>query len=267
MSPTSAHSAYRRLEAAHSAAATIGNGALHSGDLKALTSSTEELKRTTAEFREALKREQVEIPGKGRLIRAEYEVLLQLARENELDPRTILNGICRIDEGRIRCLDVFDSGLSSITALARLTDLRELSLERNQVEDLASLTNLRKLRKLSLASTLPGDLRPLANLTGLEQLFLSFSHLDDISPLANLTTLTELFLANNQIADITPLGGLRTLTRLDLDNNLVRDIGPLANLTGLRDLRLRNNPISSSDFKAVLAILKANGGYIAWTST
>ena len=173
----SAHNAYRELEAAHAAAGKVVEKALQSGDLRALRSSTEQLKRTTAEFREALERDVVEVPGKGRLFRAEHEALQQLARENRIDFGQVLNGLGKTEGGRVRGLGLFNLELTSVTPLAKLTGLRRLHLPNNKLTDIT----------------------PLAKLTGLTRLLLNNNQLTDITPLAKLTGLMDLGISDNQL--------------------------------------------------------------------
>jgi Leucine-rich repeat (LRR) protein len=203
MIPTPDSDAYRQIEAAHAAAVQCMKEAQLPGDLNALRSSTEELKRTTAEFRKALEHELTEIPGKGRLIRAEHQVLQQLARENQVDSCWVLDGIDRIEGGRVRELNLAARGLTSITALVRLTGLTRLDLRSNQLTEITSLEKL----------------------TGLTKLDLAFNHLDNITPLPNLTGLTELALTGNHLEDITPLAKHTTLRRLELYCNPLTNPG------------------------------------------
>jgi Leucine-rich repeat (LRR) protein len=237
MTPTIAHNAYRKLEAAHAAAGEVVAEALESGNLKALTSSTELLRRTTAEFREALERDLVEVPGKGRLLRAEYEALQQLARENQIDFSKVLNGIGKIEGGRVRGLALSSLGLTSVTALAKLTGLTGLYLNNNQLTDITPLVKLSGLTELYLSGNQLTDITPLAKLTGLKVLWLNYNNLTDITALAKLTGLTEIGLSNNQLTDTTPL---RTLT-------------------GLRSLGISNNWLITPANDAVLTALKAKG--------
>jgi hypothetical protein len=177
MTPTTAHNAYRKLEAAHVAAGKVVEKALKAGDLKELMSLTHELRCTTAEFREALERDLVDVPGKGRLMRAEYEALEQLAHENQIDFSQVLNGLGKTEGGRVRGLGLFNLELTSVTPLAKLTGLRRLHLPNNKLTDIT----------------------PLAKLTGLTRLLLNNNQLTDITPLAKLTGLMDLGISDNQL--------------------------------------------------------------------
>jgi hypothetical protein len=186
MTPTTAHNAYHELEAARAAAGKIVERAIRSGNLNALKCATEDLKRITTEFREALERELVGVPGKGRLMRAEHEALHQLARENRIDFSKVLCGIVKIEGGRVRDLVLSSLELTSVTALEKLTGLTRLDLSNNKLTDIAPLAKLTGLRVLSLFCNQLTNITPLANLTGLTVLHLSHNMLTDINPLATL---------------------------------------------------------------------------------
>jgi hypothetical protein len=241
MTFTSAHT-YRKLEAAAAAAGTAHEKALQSGDLRALTSSTEVLRRTTAEFRKALAHDLIEVPGKGRLLRAEHGAIQEFARENQIDVTVVFSGIKKIEGGRVRNLNLGERNLTSIRALARLTGLMELYLPVNELTDITPLAGLRSLTWLDL----------------------SLNKLTDLTPLATLSGVTELDLACNRLTDITPLANLTRLTFLSLANNELTNISPLANLTELKRLNLIGSPLASPYHAPVLAALEARRCQI-WT--
>jgi Leucine-rich repeat (LRR) protein len=178
MTFASAHP-YRKLHAAYAAATTAAEAALQSGDLNTLTSNTEILKRTTAEFRGALARDLIEIPGKGRLIRIECEALQELAQRNQINICEVLDRIRVIEGGRVKALNLCGHGLTSIGALAKLTGLTTLDLGYNRLTEIT----------------------PLAKVTGLTELYLPFNELTDITPLKFLTRLKTLGLFRNQLTD------------------------------------------------------------------
>ena len=136
------------------------------------------------------------------------------------------------------------NSISDISPLGGLTNLTDLSLERNEISDISPLARLNNVEILELGHNSISDISPLANLTNLTRLYLNNNSISDISPLANLTNLTRLYLNNNSISDISPLANLTNLTRLFLDTNPISDISPLANLTNLEGLFLNNNSIS-----------------------
>ena len=130
-----------------------------------------------------------------------------------------------------------------IKQLQYMTNMTELRLWGNQIDDLTPLSGLTGLVDLSLGSNQISDLTPLANLTNLTRLNLFGNQISDLTPIAGLTNLSELVLSNNQIVDLTPLADLANLKVLELGNNQISDLTPLNNLTGLEELALDGNQI------------------------
>lgn len=116
----------------------------------------------------------------------------------------------------------YDSGwagaprITSLTGLEYATNLRSLSLLRNDFSDLTPLSNLRELRTLILQWNQVSTLSPLAGMTQLETLDLEANPIVNVSSLAGLSNLSWLSLHRTQVSDISPLLGLASLTTLDL---------------------------------------------------
>ncbi|TEU01461.1 MAG: leucine-rich repeat domain-containing protein [Candidatus Stahlbacteria bacterium] len=144
-------------------------------------------------------------------------------------------------------LDLRRNTIDDISPLAELTNLEKLILHTTNTKDIAALEGLTKLIELDIHKTKVSDISPLAELTNLEILKLHSSKIEDISPLENLTNLEELILDNNQISDISPLDGLVNLKKLLLGNNEISDISPLLSLNNLEHLELRGNRLDNGD--------------------
>ena len=144
------------------------------------------------------------------------------------------------DYSKVTKLSLIGLGISDLSPLAALTNLRKLSLHQNQISDLSPLSALTNLTILLLYGNKISDLSPLATLTNLTQLDLDLNQIRDLSPLSALTNLKNLELRNNQISDLSPLAALTNLTWLALSNNQIRDLSPLAALTKLRTLKIRD---------------------------
>ena len=147
-----------------------------------------------------------------------------------------------------------DNGISDISPLAGLTQLRQLHLRGYSISDISPLAELTRLTHLYLAGNNISDVSPLAGLTHLGVLSLDGNNISDISPLAGLTQLQWLYIRgdinnrlatnDNNISDISPLAGLTKLQWLGLSGNNISDLSPLAGLTQLTDLSLRRNNIT-----------------------
>ncbi len=178
-------------------------------------------------------------------------------------------------DGAIRYYDVIgidtliaDSmGISDLTGLSSLINLKYLSLMGNQISDLSPLTNLTTtVQTLLLRYNNITDVTPIAHLTNLRTLNLGYNQIQDISSLSALINLQHLFLDHNmiesisalqnffhlqllllgynQITDLTPLNGLSGIQYLNLWNNNISDLSPLASLTQVQYLYLNRNQIS-----------------------
>ena len=141
-------------------------------------------------------------------------------------------------------LRLWDNRIDDLRALSGLVNLTTLSLGTNQISDLTPLSGLTNLTELKLSDNQISDLSPLAGLTNLERLVLSGNQISDLSPLAYLTNLTILELDNNQISDLTPLLGLTNLEELTLADNQINDVAPLSNLPNLRYVYMPGNRAS-----------------------
>ncbi|HUW18009.1 MAG TPA: leucine-rich repeat domain-containing protein [Sedimentisphaerales bacterium] len=136
--------------------------------------------------------------------------------------------------------------IRDLRGLEHCTDLIELRLANNQIQDISPLMALKKLTDLSLGRNkiADGELMALAGLTNLERLYLDDGQMSDITPLASLSKLSRLQIGNNRITDISPLSYLRNMTSLWLGGNQIVDLRPLAGLKELEGLSLANNRIS-----------------------
>lgn len=125
--------------------------------------------------------------------------------------------------------------ITNISALAELSNLRELSLMYHDVEDLSCVAGMPHLGTLNIQMNPVWDLSPLAGCGELEYLFAGYCRISDLSPLAGLTQLRMLGLNNNSIISVEPLRGLTGLTYLNLQYNPIEDYSPVEGL-GIEDL-------------------------------
>jgi len=154
------------------------------------------------------------------------------------------NGYARAADGRVKGLNLYNTGITDLSLFSGLTGLTLLELSGNKISDLSPLAGLTALTELYLYNNRLTDISPLAGLTALKVLYLYENQLTDLSPLAGLTALTRLHLSNNQLVDVSPLAGLTALTTLSLNDNKLTGVSDLAGLTALNILRLENNRLT-----------------------
>ncbi len=129
-----------------------------------------------------------------------------------------------------------------IEEVGKLTQVRELNLDENNINEISPLANLKNLEVLKIGQTTNGmsnrisDLTPLESLTNLRILEITNCQISDISPLQNLTNLKELNLSNNYITDITPLENLTDLTYLMLHHNDIENFDVFRNHVNLKGI-------------------------------
>jgi len=154
--------------------------------------------------------------------------------------------------------------LSKCFPMLKTLHLRNLPIEKDSLIHLVNLTQLTELFLQNNSIDEKGTValaKPLANLTQLTSLNLSDNYVGEqgavelAKPLGHLTQLTNLNLSDNYIGEqgavelAKPLSYLPKLTSLNLSNNNIRERGamalakPLANLTRLTQLNLNGNEI------------------------
>ena len=179
-----------------------------------------------------------------------------------------------------------NGSVQDTSSLGLLTNVKELSLSSNFIDNVLFLENLTNLTRLQIYSTSLSNFNVLNQLTKLVYLRLRAPNLTSIGFLnspqlrsleitgANLGSLNgietsnnivHLNLPNNNISDISSLSSLSSLNRLNLRNNRVRDISSLVNLP-IKTLDLKENFISTlpSDMAnmSVLSRLDLSDNYI-----
>lgn len=151
--------------------------------------------------------------------------------------------------------------IADLSLLARMPNLRELYLCRQEIADLSPLAGL-PLTTLALCENRISDLSPLTGLTELETLYLGGNPIADCGPLSGLTGLRLLNLDGTVTGPAAPenlgfLNGL-ALQELSLGRTLPRDgdWSPLAVQTGLETLSLWEPPKAALDAAASLSRLR-----------
>ncbi len=204
------------------------------------------------------------------------------------DPKNI-NALSALTQLRRLGLKSVDLTEEDVEVLCRLTSLKELAIEKNEIaaEWLDSLERalpecsithdepyfLFKAGEAEYKSTdttaivAPGaSLRTLDGLEHFERLVtltVNDNELFDLSPLAGLEKLQNLTLGNltgigagNRYTDLTPLAGLTGLKHLVLNNCGLTDVTALAPLTELTELYLSDNMLG--DVSALSGMTKLN---------
>lgn len=129
---------------------------------------------------------------------------------------------------KMQDLGLQDCGISDISFLSSLTELRGVNLNYNSVADLSPLAGLSKLERLGLAENEVSDLSPIAGLENLYDLALDGNGISDISALSRLSRLNQAGLSDNQIRDFSSLADKPELLYASVHGNPCTDLEPVA---------------------------------------
>lgn len=132
-----------------------------------------------------------------------------------------------------------------MNAIAKMTDLRKLTMAYCNLNDLYFLSDLQKLTYLDLSYNFIKDLSALSRLASLETLYLSNNAIADLSPLSGLNGLLKLNVGHNSITTILPVCSIRTLVDLNVSNNLLEDLSDLDLLPSLKQLDASYNRLET----------------------
>ncbi|MCL1880560.1 MAG: leucine-rich repeat domain-containing protein [Oscillospiraceae bacterium] len=144
-------------------------------------------------------------------------------------------------------------GLTSadLEPLNALTNLRELSLNNNQIRDISFLSNFSNLETISLNNNQISNVSVFSNTEfhRLWQLFLDNNQISELPALSGITNIMWMSLNNNQIGSLTAFGNvsLPRLTVLALSYNQLENVAPLTagGFGALGHLHLDNNRINN----------------------
>lgn len=177
-----------------------------------------------------------------------YYLIDTLGKEYLLETN-VSTDIFRLDDSRVRALDLRHKQLEQLRFVGTLPKLEILLLGDNQLQSIPTeVFQLDQLKTLDLSvndlHNLPSEIWGLYHL---ESLFLHFNNLRTISEaVARLENLKTLDLSDNQIETLpTSLFSLQRLQSLDLSSNQLLQLpAEIYQMKGLKRLDLSNNPIS-----------------------
>src|SRR5690606_33965943 len=124
-------------------------------------------------------------------------------------------------------------------------NLEILDVSDLQIQSLSDIAGLVKMLELSCGGNKILTLEPLRNMALLEELDISLNYsIKDVEPITGLITLQKLKLRKVVIGSIEPLTGLINLIHLDCFNAGISDLTPIKKLPKLMHLDISHNSIS-----------------------
>ncbi len=123
---------------------------------------------------------------------------------------------------RLKTLYIENSQLTTLSALADLTNLETLHISNSPVADITGLEKLHNLKKLTLKNTAIDDIYNLSELNGLKYLDISGTRVSNLKPLRRLANLEVVFIDNTRVKNLKHINNLPKLKLLKCYNTPVR---------------------------------------------
>lgn len=159
---------------------------------------------------------------------------------------SVLDGIENLTNLKELILD--QNFVEDLNPLADLINLQKLNLRANNINNIAPISKLVSLEELNLGNNSIGEVDSLSSLIELRKLGLDQTEISDVAPLSNLSNMEELSISGNQIMDITPLANMKDLKIIDVSANRINDLTPLNDLTELQQIDLSSSQIKDISF-------------------
>jgi Leucine-rich repeat (LRR) protein/subtilisin family serine protease len=164
----------------------------------------------------------------------------------------------RTDMLTLTNLNASSKGIANLAGLECATNLAQLDLRDNNIQDISPISGLANLTDLSLHGNQIVSIPNLSSMANLKVLNLGANPLISINGLSGLVNLTDLFLYDGQLSDILALSSLTNLEQLSLNHNQISTISALSGLTMFRDLDLHNNPLNLAAYATYLPLILVN---------
>ncbi len=130
----------------------------------------------------------------------------------------------------LKSLTICDTSVKNINSLANLVNLQKLDLSGTNIQNIEPVKNLINIERLVLDGTAIVDLKPIKNLKKLEYLRIMRTKVNNLEPLRNLTNLQTFYAYETKISNLEPLKRLTNLRRLyisgsnNISNQQIEDL-------------------------------------------
>ena len=134
-------------------------------------------------------------------------------------------------------------GISDISDLKGLIEVRTLSLKYNNIEDITPIASLINIRDLYLSGNKIKEFDTFTNFKRIISLDVSNNGLLDLEGIEKIWWLKDLNAGQNRIFEINVLENMKELKYLDLSKTRVEDMSPVSNLINLERIILNGNQL------------------------
>ena len=146
--------------------------------------------------------------------------------------------------------------LSDLSPLSNLTQLNELILKQDGINDVSALSNLVNLTWLDVSGNREiTDISSVEKMMKLERLIVSHNKIQNVDKLKNLDKLTYLDISYNNISSLPDMSKLKSVYFLDASHNQITDVSTISGMTELQTLNLSGND-ENMDIKPLVNLLK-----------
>lgn len=164
-----------------------------------------------------------------------------IAKQLETDVAHVIT----VDElDAITEIDADNAGITTLSGVEHLKNLKTVHLSDNQISDLTPLRDCEHLYDVRLYNASVSDVSPLANKTELWGIGLGNNFIKDFSTMTNVPKLGWADIYSNLIEDVSFIEQWPNCGSIWLSGNPFTDVSPLARATWLDRLQLENNAIS-----------------------
>jgi len=126
-------------------------------------------------------------------------------------------------------------GITSLTGISLLKNLRELHIGSSTVSDISELTQLKEISDIDISWSYIREIPDFSQCDSLESLRLSSNLIEDISPIIRISNLRYADLNCNLITSIAPLKNVETLEALSIESNCILDFASIEGNKALID--------------------------------
>ncbi|CAL5982770.1 leucine-rich_repeat domain-containing protein [Hexamita inflata] len=146
-------------------------------------------------------------------------------------------------------LKIRGGSLGDATEIKYLTNLKDLILENNNIENVEFFRELKDLETIILESNTINNfnVQTLNTLTKLKSLYYGQTQVISFEDIKDLRALEQLYLYKKQISNLNGVQNLLNLQNLILDYNNIESLVPLKDIVKLMELSLDSNKIEKLD--------------------